>query len=426
MERYDVIIVGGGISGLTVANELSRHSYCRIMVLEKGTTYQERQQAVDSNLLEGLGGAGTIGGGKLCYPPASGAIWRKTGMQSPNYLRSLLQCYMDLSHTQWVCNNETIEGKYDCNFQYRYYEKKYVSELITKTEMAQFIQGLIDKAMNNSVVIRTGCKMIDYLCNRDEKQVVYTDKTGCTRSATTQHLVFACGRSAAEQLVELLPKSYIKQQPADLGIRLVFPRRSQSIFAHVGKDVKLKAHYGNILVRTFCVCSGGTLARIHYHGVDYFDGHFDDKISTEVNLGILARSPDCVGTKAAIDFIRSYQDMVNKKISLVWFLKNWPDLAKTDTHRELFAAIAQFSKHLLDSGKFAADPEEITVAMPSVDRYSPIIKTDRNFCTNDLGVWVVGDAAGISRGFVQSFWSGYCSAASIAGELSANKRSVIL
>lgn len=426
MEHYDVIIVGGGISGLTIANELSRRSCCRILLLEKGPTYQERLKAIDPNLLEGLGGAGTIGGGKLCYPPASAAIWRKTNMRSSVYLHSLLEPYMNSKPTRQISDDKTIDQNFDCNFQYKFYEKKYASELISKTEMATFIQGLIDKAKNYSVAIRTECKMIGYTSFRGEKLVAYVDNTGNTRSASSQHLVFACGRSSAEQLTQLFPKSYIIQQPADLGIRLVFPRRSQSAFSQIGKDIKLKANYGNVSVRTFCVCSGGKLAKINYHGQDYFDGHFGNDITSEVNLGILARSPECVGTKAAIDFIKSYQDMVNEHISLAWFLRNWSDLAKTDAHRDIFAAIAQFCRYLLNSGKFSADPEEITVAMPSVDRYSPIIKTNRHFCTNDPGVWVVGDAAGISRGFVQSFWSGYCSAASIANELSVSKKSVVL
>ena len=81
MEKFDVAIVGGGISGLTATSELCRLTSCRVLILEQGQSYLERLSSDSPNLLEGLGGAGTVGGGKLCFPPASGEIWRKTASQ---------------------------------------------------------------------------------------------------------------------------------------------------------------------------------------------------------------------------------------------------------------------------------------------------------------------------------------------------------
>ena len=125
-----------------------------------------------------------------------------------------------------------------------------------------------------------------------------------------------------------------------------------------------------------------------------------------------------MGTEAAIEYLMAYQDMVNRDISLGWFLKNWKSISKKPEHEKLFSAIARFADFLLASGRLGAGAEETRVVMPSADRLNPLVRTNEEFCTPDSRVWVIGDAAGISRGFVQSCWSGFCAAAGLVEKLS--------
>lgn len=423
MENFDVVIVGGGISGLTAANELSRLTSCRTLILEQGDSYQERLASASPNLLEGLGGAGTVGGGKLCYPPASGEIWRKTASRYPRAFHQKMERQFSPHVPRWSDSGKAISAVHD--FRSRYYEKAYASELLRQRDMEQFIQKLI-LSVSRRATLRTHSRLTGYRDHEDGKIAFYSDAGGQIRSVHTRFLVLACGRSFARELSQLLPTDHIVQQPVDLGIRLVFPRREAGGFYQAGRDVKLKANYEGVSVRTFCVCSGGILAKLRYYGQTYYDGHFGDEIAPEVNLGILARSDECVGTEAAISYLAAYQDMAEREISLGWFLKNWKSLLKTEAHRRIFSAVARFSSTLLASGQLGAGEEEIRVAMPSADRFNPLVKTNEDFCTPDPNVWVIGDAAGISRGFIQSWWSGYCAAEGLAAELSREKGSAIL
>lgn len=418
MELFDVVIIGGGISGLTAANELCRQVSCRVLVLEQGNSYWERLSSDSPDLLEGLGGAGTVGGGKLCFPPASGEIWRKTASQ---YSRSFYrQMKRQFSQFGDVSSSSYSKRAINYDFVNCCYEKNYDTQLLLQQDMSLFIQELI-QSVSQRVMLRTGSRLTGYHDDTNGKIVFYIDADGQTHRIRTRFLVLACGRSFARELPRLLPSAYVIQQPADLGIRLLFPRQERGIFCQVGKDVKLKARYRDVSVRTFCVCSGGTLATLHYHGQTCYDGHFGNKISNEVNIGILARSADCTGTEAAIKYLTTYQDMANRDIALGWFLKNWKDISKKPEHEKLFYAIARFTNFLLTSGQLGANAEETRVLMPSVDRLNPLVRTNEEFCTPDPRVWVIGDAAGISRGFVQSCWSGFCAAAGLAEKLSCEK-----
>lgn len=420
MENFDVVIVGGGISGLTAASELCRLTHCRVLLLEQGDAYQDRLVSDSPDLLTGLGGAGTVGGGKLCYPPASGTIWKKTALRfSRSFYPRMERCL-----TSHISSPElsTKKTEMNCDFKNRYYEKRYPSKLLLRQDMEQLIRELI-RTVSRQTVIRTHCRFLEYCDDGNKKLVTYT--TGdFSHQILTRFLVLACGRSFARELPQFLPAETVVQHPADLGIRLVFPRRSSGGFYRAGQDIKLKAAYGDVSVRTFCVCSGGKLAKAQYYGQTYYDGHFGDDLTSAVNLGILARSPHCVGTEAAIRYLAAYQDMVDQDITLDQFLHCWEGLPKMEEHRALFSAIARFAQSLLNAGQLGANADEIRVAMPSADRFNPLVQTDEDFRTTDPSIWVIGDAAGISRGFVQSCWSGCCAASGLAAELLFRKEQV--
>ena len=79
-ERFDVVIVGGGLAGLFAAYYLCEHSDLKVLVIEKGKTPLKRSCPIDAtqncvrckpcNILCGIGGASY---GDLPANPALGA-----------------------------------------------------------------------------------------------------------------------------------------------------------------------------------------------------------------------------------------------------------------------------------------------------------------------------------------------------------------
>ena len=420
MERFNVIIIGGGISGLVAGIEIRRQTRKSVLILEKGDSYEARIASGSPDLIVGLGGAGTVCGGKLCYPPASGTIWEKTREEFKKNYAAAFAMYgagKDLPRHKLIVDRVHSGA---------YYEKGYESELISQQEMHAYIRDLISQADECGVEIRVKSEMVEYKQESAGKVIHYLDESRKDRTVCADFLIFAGGRASSPEIDRLLKQVGVKEQMPDLGIRLQMPRSSAGLFQAVGRDVKLKMKYEDILVRTFCVCSGGHLAQVRMGNNLYFDGHFDQGISDSVNFGVLARSPELVGTKAALDYIEDYQNMVDQPISCKWFMENFSQLAKSDAHRRVFNAIVVFLDKLLETRAFGQDADAINVYLPSVDRLNPHVITDSSFRTRDPFLYVIGDAAGISRGFVQAQWSGFCAARGVITSLKEEEDSVIL
>ena len=241
-------------------------------------------------------------------------------------------------------------------------------------------------------------------------------------------LIIASGRISSDSICCWLGKDggFFLQNP-DLGIRFALPLNNEGLFKNIGKDVKIKAKFGDIGVRTFCVCSGGEKTIVNLNGVRYFDGHFKENITDEVNLGILARSPYVYGYEGAALYCHCLRPYLNSNISLKDFVKYSDKFIKDiSIFNDLLNAIKQFIVLLQQEHLIEENLDKYPVFLPSVDRLNPIIKTNKNFETNQKNLYVIGDAVGISRGFIQSMWSAYCASNDIISKIdTVREKSVI-
>ena len=244
-------------------------------------------------MLNGVGGAGTVGGGKLCFPPASSEIWRKTGFTSSNFRvfgdRCITPFFKEINRPDITLKNPVNPINILGNGTY---EKKYGSILLSKKEMNQFVTGLVEKTLSLGTLIYTNCdfRTLEYH-DFDSYIVSYLHERKYVRRKY-DIVLFASGRSSANSLCSWLPKKVkITNKCPDLGLRFSLESLNDHAFYDVGRDVKIKTTIGNINVRTFCVCSGGNKTIVSTDDFQYYDGHFGNKIKDISNLGLFARSP---------------------------------------------------------------------------------------------------------------------------------------
>lgn len=403
MRNNQVYIIGGGLSGLSAAISLARGGNTDVTILEQGSDYSTRLRSANSDLLCGLGGAGTLGGGKLCFPPASGGIWAKTSNFRSEFQR-FKRCYF----SDRLSKAPTPLYPFICDGEGALTLKRYESEVLFQDSMHAWISGLIATAIATGVKIRCHCT---YLSHKKEKQgfaVDFQNEDGCLERQTAAYLLFATGRSSASMLHSVFRPKAVPMP--DLGLRMSLDRHQQYVFSAIGKDVKLKSTIGDFSVRTFCVCSGGDSVMVTKGQHRYYDGHFAKGDTGITNLGILARSKAYCGLSAADDYLSAMQAYITADMSLKDFLNYRKLLTRDNPYEPLFEAIAEFLRRLQAAGLLTQNPSTIPVMIPSVDRLNAKITTDCGFQTIQPGIYVIGDAAGISRGFVQAMWSGYCAA----------------
>lgn len=425
--NFDIVIIGGGLSGLLASIILGKHANISVGLFEQGPDYLKRRILVEhdkSYHLKGMGGAGTLEGGKLCSIPASTQIWEKTTNDLQYWddfiyhlplNENIQRILIDSKRTYFVksLNNGPLMLK------------NYESILLLKYEMSTFINNLINEAQNNGVEIFKESRIEDII--RKEDKFHLRMKGEGNYSITSNYVVVATGRTSANHLRNLLEKLPVKitEQNPDLGIRLEFPRNHAYLFSQIGKDIKIKVDSNGHTLRTFCVCSGGIVSPIQIDSFMYVDGHFGNILTNNVGVGIMSRSASIKGYSSAMEYCNGLSHSKDKNINLDDFLKYGSKIIGKD-YRSKFSdtidSLNMFIKKLLLEGMLDVNPVDCKVNLPAVDRYNPLIETDSNFETDCKNLFVIGDAAGISRGYIQSLWSGWCSGNYITNKINNTEK----
>lgn len=402
-----VLIIGGGLSGLTAAATLCSTEEVEITLLEQGPRFDLRD-GTGRGLVEGLGGAGTRAGGKLCFPPASSGAWA-FGDWTPSRFSSVLR-ETGLAESD---SPFSMTGITPSRLQLQF--GQYPSMLITRESLASFIRKLVERIESSGSWIETDTRVTSVRKTGSGEGFLVEAQGGTEASAfSSDYVVVATGRSSASQIRQLLPPGTdIVDNAPDLGLRVSMPYAHGGPFFRVGKDTKIKRRYGQVGVRTFCVCSRGESTQVEVCGLRYFDGHYGSALTDMVDFGILARDERLRGFKIARLFCSEARKRFEGIVTLAGFIDKVERCGNTGEFGPLFEALARFASELDASGWLSAPLDECAISIPSVDRLNPHVMTDTACETNIKGLYVIGDALGVSRGFLQSIWLGCVAAEEI-------------
>lgn len=403
-----VAIIGAGLSGLLTAQLISEYSKAEITIIEKGISFEDRIKSLDPDMLSGVGGAGTVYGGKFCLPPASSGIWKKTKFKNNDFSEFSQKCI-----APFLKESVSLSMDNFCEYLHKgegLYIKHYDSRFVPRDKMQQFVLEILNKVRMQKVYIRSNCEFVNVEKKENGFLVVYRSRYEQYIKEHYDYLIFASGRFSADKITKWLRnKVNFQLQNPDLGIRFTMNIGENELFSEVGKDVKIKKKLDEIIIRTFCVCVGGDGTLLNMKGMKYFDGHFGDEITNKVNLGILARSPYIFGFEGAALYCSYLQKYIKSDLSLKDYVKYANKLIKdTDIFDDIMNSIKVFVLLLQQNGILGNNLDNYPVLLPSVDRLNPIISVNQNFETSCKNLYVIGDATGLSRGFLQSMWSAYC------------------
>lgn len=309
MDKYDVVIIGGGAGGAFAAYEFSKlNSKLKILVIEKGVPLGKRSCPIlegkvencikckPCRIMSGYGGAGTLSDGKYNITIKFGGDLHKIvgesyAMELMEYVDSVLCGFGGSDAKLYSTGNsnlKTIALKNNMNLL----EAK-VRHLGTDRNR-KILEKMYEYTLENGNV--------EFSFDTEAVKVLKTENgfeihTDNERIFACKYAVLASGRSGSRWMSEICSDFNINtlKNRVDIGVRVELPAE---IFKHITDEVyesKLvyKSDKYNDMVRTFCMNPYGEVVTENTNGIVTVNGHSyaNPKLHTEnTNFALLVNN----------------------------------------------------------------------------------------------------------------------------------------
>ena len=469
MEKYDLIIVGAGPSGVFTAYELIElglNKDKKILIIEQGRKVEERNCPVSKigkcikckpycSITSGFSGAGAFSDGKLTLPNLDSDTIEDGGILD-QYLgveeTKKLMMYTDEIYLKFGADPK-LEGLENLDKIKEISDKAKENGLILAncpirhlgTEKShELYKKLQDYLLENNIEIMFRTNVKDLIIENEEikgvvieDMSVYTD-TPPTSSIYADKVVLGIGRKGASWLANMCSSHNIKNRAGtvDIGVRYELPdsvMQNINKYMYEGKFIGYLPPYKD-KVRTFCQNPSGFVANeVYDNNLNLVNGHsFKDKKSTNTNLALLAshhfsdpfEEPIKYGVNIAenVNQLAMGNVLVQRLGDILNGKRTWAkELANNSVVPTLTTAVAgdityaigyrtmvdilEFIKAMDKVVPGFAHPDNLLYAA-EIKFYSNELVIDNNFETNIKGLYSIGDGGGLTRGLIMASSSG--------------------
>ena len=465
MNKYDVIVVGAGPSGIFLCHEIKRlNEKLKVLLIDQGRTVEKRKCPVANggkcvkckpfcHITNGFSGAGAFSDGKLSLfneddedIHVGGVVHKYLGVEET---KKLIR-YTDEIYLSYGADTRVEGVEYPEKVAaYKERAKRYGIDLISVpirhlgTEKAhELYKAMQDSLIEMGVDLLMGNMVSDLLIKEGKVYGVVTENPynleGCTLNYYGDNVVLAVGRKGANWLSDMCDKHGIKDKAGivDIGIRYELP---DAVMQDVNKAMYEAKFVGRLKpyedkVRTFCQNpSGFVSSEVYDDNLTLVNGHsYKDKKSANTNLAILCShhfthpfdQPLLYGRNIAknSNLLGNGQVLVQRLGDILtghrshecWIARNSvvPTL-KTAVAGDVTQAlgyrtvtnILEFIKALDNVVPGFASADNLLYS-PEIKFYSNEVAIDNNFETSVGGLYSIGDAGGLTRGLMQASASG--------------------
>lgn len=451
-QECDILVVGAGPAGLTAAWEAAASGDRRVLLIDAGPDLSERRcpalrarvcpSCRHCDLLQGVGGASGIVGGKLCYFPAGERLARHVGMTAvdANGVFSGVMNRLEMMLPEPVQTAQPrrsfLSGRALSGLELKAYE----AFPVLSDDLRLLFATLRQAAVQSGVDLRAETRLQSLRRGAGSAAFEAQLDCGCSpvRVSVRESVVLATGRSTAPWLARLLDDvgAAVDSGTVDVGVRLECDASRLADFLFDFEDPKLLHHPGTPReVRTLCWCRGGSMTVTSMAGYQLVDGHFGDAYSDRSSVSVVARRPVPTG-RHPLEHAASLASYAPRQrpmqIGLAEFLgknslnrsRTLPVLGpcRTDPMRlaslspELLQDLREFLFTMMDlAGDELLDDRTAVVFGPVIDQQWPVPRLNQRLQTNVPGLYVAGDIQGRARGIVQAIFSGWVVGRAIRG-----------
>jgi uncharacterized FAD-dependent dehydrogenase len=440
---YDVIIVGGGPSGIFSAIGLLEEGEGNILILEQGKDIEDRKRDGDS-LLHGWGGAGAFSDGKLTLSTEVGGILLE--YFSEDELLKLLNT-VDEKYLECGAPDE-IHGDDPAAMRALEERSKKVGLRLVKmivrhmgTERCFEVLKRFRENLDGKVEVRVETPVREIIAKNGKVKGVKLENGECLDAKA---VVLAPGRSGSAWVREEAQRIGISTVPSpiDLGVRVEVPAAVFKEITDVTYESKL-IYYSRSFddkVRTFCMNPFGEVVTEVLDDVVTVNGHsYADRKTENTNFAILVSTTFTEPFDNPISYGRYIARLANFLGKGV-IIQRLGDLlsGRRSTPERITRSIVQPTLKQATPGdlsfvlpyRYLKDIMEMLEALDhlapgvysrntllygvEVKFYSNRLRLSRSFETEVEGLFAVGDGAGVTRGLLQASSSGLVAGREIA------------
>lgn len=415
MIKVKLLFIGAGTANLIAANRLFDERKEDFLILEKGKKLSERICPGERNytclfcepecqVITGVGGSNALHGNKLCYFPASNKVINNFSVneikQAFDYLQTIASPYFD--------RQLNLSEEYQT-------PKKYNSDVFNATHFREMINQLSSR-------IKTFIVTNNEVCTISCKRGVYYVETVSGALYSAKEVVLGTGRSSCQFLKDLFDHMKIKykKQTADAGIRIETHKDNFSPRYYYQNDPKFKYQFPGLgRGRTFCAHNQGKVIPVRFGQSFYADGAFTDIFGLKNNIALMIRglTPLHDGELEAWCYkINAYRNnsliLGDVDINHPSLVKNIMDVIPCFPKTEYKVMMQSLLYELLyGTGSILVKQpgieQKMTIYGPAIDRYWVKPNLTQDFLVPGYaGLYILGDASGISRGFIQAMFTG--------------------
>lgn len=444
MNKYDVIIVGAGCSGIFAAYELANKSNMKILMIEKGNSIKKRicpkrtsnkcVHCNPCNITTGFSGAGAFSDGKISLTPEVGGnlpeyIGYDKTQELINYIDSIYLSFGADKKIHGIDNSDKIKELKN---------KAIINnlKLITcpvrhlGTEESYKIYSKIEEHLEEKgVAFRFNTQVDDIIIEENNiKGVIIGNE-----SIYADNVILSVGREGSEWLRNLCNKHNIVSEPStvDIGVRV-------EVKNEVMEEVNNYLYEGKFLyntktfddkVRTFCQNPSGEVSIERYDDLITVNGHsYKNKKTDNTNVALLVSKHFTQPFKDSIGYAKSIARLANMLGDGKIIVQRYEDFkrGRRTTREKLFRGNIVPTLKDAEPGDLALvlpyrllkDIEEMIEALNGVAPgfsssetllygveckfYNNKVKVNNNFETEVKGLFAIGDGAGITRGIAQA------------------------
>ncbi|MBQ3394425.1 MAG: NAD(P)-binding protein [Oscillospiraceae bacterium] len=327
MDRYDIAIIGGGISGLMCAYRvLEERPFAKIILFEKGHYISKRVCPIvagkaktcikcpSCSIMEGLAGAGAFSDGKYVISTEYGG-WLPDFLPKDTvieYIEKADKVLMKFGapEERFMPSDDLKRKCLEYDLHMRQAQLKHLgtdANFDTMSRMCEYLEERMD------ILCETEVTEVD----KDSHTVTFTSKDG-TSSVTADMIVFAVGRAGSNFFSKWCRSHGINMtnNQVDVGVRVELPAIVWDHFSKKIYEPKIwyrSKRYGDV-TRMFCFNERGSVVMENTQGVLTVNGHAykDRSRKTEnSNFALLSTIRFTEPFKEPIEYARHVAELSN-------------------------------------------------------------------------------------------------------------------